>query len=319
MGFLFGFTEEQLDTPNPQSTPQSVNPTRTLDAFPVDPQNQPQRHLLTDVLTRLEDVRISFEKYTTVNGNLVFRRELFDVRHQIMAEDIELPVRQLLVALNGDLEKNVYEGGFKLWECLYDVIDYIHSQGLGQWQSLVDLGCGTALPSAYMLPQLLQLDQSHTLILSDFNYDVLELVTVPNLILNWYMTTNPQLEKAEVVLTKELLAEFLDTITKHHVTIDLISGSWGTQFMEMVPTVDVVLTSETIYHEETLPLVAEMIGKWQPQVAVVAAKNIYFGVGGSVTEFVRYFKLISSMEVEEREVGISQLKRSIVFIKSSST
>ncbi|CAN3371534.1 hypothetical protein DIURU_003861 [Diutina rugosa] len=317
MGFSFGFTEEQLDSPVPQTNQSSQNPTQTLDAFPVDANNSPQCHSLADVVAKLQDVKVSFEKYTTAGGNSVFRRELFDVRHQIMAEDVDSPVRQLLISSNGDLEKNVYEGGFKSWECSYDVIDYISSQGLGQWSKLVDLGCGTALPSAFLLPHLLKSESSHTVYLSDFNYDVLELVTVPNLIINWYMTTDPQLERAEVILTKELLDQFLTALNQNQVNIELISGSWGSQFMEIVPEVDVVLTSETIYHEETLPLVAEMIGKWQPAVAVVAAKNIYFGVGGSVAEFVRYFKSISPMTVNELEVGSSQLKRSLVIIKRS--
>ena len=52
------------------------------------------------------------------------------------------------------------------------------------------VGCGTAIPSIYLLHQLFTLDESQNigethLYLQDFNRSVLELITLPNILLTW--------------------------------------------------------------------------------------------------------------------------------------
>ena len=83
------------------------------------------------------------------------------------------------------------------------------------------------------------------------------------------------------------------------------------------------LSSETIYQPDNLPVIAETILDIHnlPQTDVktyVAAKDIYFGVGGSITEFEAYLDdKINSEHLpihSERFKVNSGLKRSIICI-----
>lgn len=57
------------------------------------------------------------------------RRELFDIRMQLMAED-EPEGESLIENLDkSDLRTNVYEGGFKTWECSLDLARLLLDRG----------------------------------------------------------------------------------------------------------------------------------------------------------------------------------------------
>lgn len=51
------------------------------------------------------------------------RREIFDIRTQLMAEDSAGHDNEELIAgiEKGDIKPNFYEGGFKTWECALDL------------------------------------------------------------------------------------------------------------------------------------------------------------------------------------------------------
>lgn len=59
------------------------------------------------------------------------RRELFDVRMQLMAEDSDpnapVPNHSTILSMLGDtdIKKSVYEGGLKTWECSLDLVTYL--------------------------------------------------------------------------------------------------------------------------------------------------------------------------------------------------
>lgn len=60
---------------------------------------------------------------------LIPRRELFDVRLQLMAED-EANSAQPAVGLDAtDIQTNVYEGGYKTWECSIDLARLLLDRG----------------------------------------------------------------------------------------------------------------------------------------------------------------------------------------------
>lgn len=70
--------------------------------------------------------RLSISTPKSDNGREITlaRREIFDVRTQLMAEDsTEQDSNEELIAglEEGDLKPNVYEGGFKTWECALDL------------------------------------------------------------------------------------------------------------------------------------------------------------------------------------------------------
>lgn len=360
MSFSFGFTnddfsDDELDNGGnipDNSAPVEYVVVNPLDQILVSAEHAPKVHSLQEILLTLTNVRLTFDNYTTAGGNLVYRRELFDIKHQVMMEEQDTSqINQILVGDEGgnstDLQKNVYEGGFKSWECSYDCIDHLQellTNNKINCSSLLDLGCGTSLPTCYLLTSLITkkwqpASKSQTFVLSDFNYEVLRLVTLPNLIINWASTLDPEklyqlsniegqpLQNDELLLTPLLLETFVDSLHSANISITFISGSWGRSFAETIKqfNVDYIISSETIYSVETLPVVAETVldvllnGKG---TSLIAAKNIYFGVGGSVIEFVNYIKQqikIRQLKVQvtRNEIKDSQLKRSLISIESS--
>lgn len=66
-----------------------------------------------------------FYNRLTISGSplVIARREIFDIRTQLMAEDNEnYDNAELIAGLEeGDLKPNFYEGGFKTWECALDL------------------------------------------------------------------------------------------------------------------------------------------------------------------------------------------------------
>ena len=84
------------------------------------------------------------------------------------------------------------------------------------------------------------------------------------------------------------------------ITFDMISGGWGVEFSNLATSSlplgrssnILVLASETIYSPESLQalnetLIASLKSSSSSATALVAAKQIYFGVGGGVEEFTR--------------------------------
>nr|AIW62598.1 conserved hypothetical protein [Scytodes thoracica] len=78
-----------------------------------------------------------------------------------------------------DLVPGVYEGGFKVWECSLDLIKYLHEANcLVNQLEVIELGCGSGLPG------LLAYHRGCDVTFQDFNKEVLEYLTIPNVILN---------------------------------------------------------------------------------------------------------------------------------------
>ena len=61
---------------------------------------------------------------------VIARREIFDIRTQLMAEDNEGHDNAELISglEEGDLKPNFYEGGFKTWECALDLAKLVSSE-----------------------------------------------------------------------------------------------------------------------------------------------------------------------------------------------
>ena len=114
------------------------------------------------------------------------------------------------------------------------------------------------------------------------------------------------------------------SLQDHGVSLRFLSGSWDTFDIPAAGgKYDIVLTSETIYRPESLPsLVALMRAASTPPApkgpqppidtlgsCLVAAKVIYFGVGGGVSEFVNTVSGAKQGEVKtvwESYVGVGR-------------
>lgn len=62
----------------------------------------------------------------------IARREVFDIRAQLMAEDSaeheQRENEEFISGLeHGDIKPNFYEGGFKTWECALDLMRFVVS------------------------------------------------------------------------------------------------------------------------------------------------------------------------------------------------
>ncbi|CDO95507.1 unnamed protein product [Kluyveromyces dobzhanskii CBS 2104] len=368
MSFAFGFSNEDLSddeldiVSSNENGPvtNSITKENPLDSDTLlqDTVNQPKFIHLDDLLKSLANVRLSFEEVqTSVTKTVIYRRELFDVKHQLMSEvdsttgNIELEI--LMGETNEDLRRNVYEGGLKSWECSIDLVDSLIENPiqLPQCQNIIELGCGTSLPSEFLFMEYLRSDSNAGInfTLCDYNESVLRLVSVPNMIIAWAKTVltekqwselqttevpNIPINSDELLLTCKLLEAFKSHLLSRNISFSFISGSWGRQFMNVLSdhkltssTNTLILTAETIYQPDTLPVITETLielilnyKKFSvPVKCLLAAKDIYFGVGGSIVEFEEYItKRISAdtlpLSLSKFKVNAG-LKRSIVLIE----
>lgn len=363
MSFSFGFSGndyEDAEGPSQTTTNNIIIETNDqplsnpLDSEHLlnDPVVQPKIEDYITTLKSLQNVRLTFEQFTTPETHsTLFRRELFDIKHQLMSENNSTGENELDILINEDLKKDVYEGGLKSWECSIDVVDTLSKKAqdvsvlpdldLSQIKYVVELGCGTALPTEYIFTQYIiqKSTQGIHFILADYNSSVLRLASLPNLIITWAkLTLSPEqwsnLQKSnnenipvmddELLLTDQLIDMFYKDMQERNVSISLISGSWGRQFnsllYSLMPSTNdqvLVITSETIYQPENLPLISETLIDinthfTQKTHTLVAAKDIYFGVGGSILDFQDY---LTKRNINFNTFKVNAgLKRSIVYI-----
>ncbi|KAF7761495.1 hypothetical protein Agabi119p4_9487 [Agaricus bisporus var. burnettii] len=317
------------------------------------------------------------------------RRDLFDARFQLIAEgnagsvpdadddderkkaiESTLTVGEehrhvsalRFIEAPSDLVPHVYEGGLKTWECAMDLVDYLDSNNSLEGfrgQDIIELGCGTAIPSLYILHQLFSSSNTSslpetTVYLQDYNDSVLELVTFPNVLLTWYLSPaslsyrtsqssspdsdslpfpNPP-EPFELPITPSLKSAFLSSLNPetYNISLRFFSGSWSS-FSTLLPSLhptnfNLVLTSETIYRMDSLPILIQTLrlasspkstttsDSTTQGECIVAAKVLYFGVGGGVSEFIDYMAkndIGKVRVVKERKMGVGRVIMSLEF------
>jgi protein-histidine N-methyltransferase len=146
---------------------------------------------------------------------------------------------------------------------------------------------------------------------------VLHLVTLPNFVLAWALHHKDSFDaipaladafslEGEVELPLAVLDAFVEYLAAHQIELLFFSGGWGEEFAGMVragvaASVGgggdlLVLGSETIYSPFALRGFADTVfqllraakqGAGESSAAcIVAAKRLYFGVGGSLDDFV---------------------------------
>lgn len=142
---------------------------------------------------------------------------------------------------------------------------------------------------------------------TDYNPSVLHLSTVPNLLLGW--ATNLDIQppsSGDLEVTQDLQQRFTDSLTRLGINISAVSGGWCPALVELislqhppskgrvVPCDTLILASETIYSPSTIRLFTStlltLLKATEEQggrsLALIAAKKVYFGVGGGVDEFL---------------------------------
>ncbi|EJT96468.1 hypothetical protein DACRYDRAFT_112734 [Dacryopinax primogenitus] len=223
-----------------------------------------------------------------------------------------------------DVRPGLYEGGMKTWEGAVDLVNYLsdnerRTAALSQG-SILEIGSGTALPTLFLLAKIFQSEgkedaHERAVFLQDYNLPVLELMTFPNILLTWYLYSpsaamyrfpHPPVSPGQPIslrLSSDLLSSFRASLTKLKLSLRFWAGDWD--MLDVGGRVGLVLTSETIYRPEAVPSLARCIRRAleqpassgsrvtksgqetldEPSVCLLAAKDVYFGVGGSVAEF----------------------------------
>ncbi|KKY38355.1 putative s-adenosylmethionine-dependent methyltransferase-like protein [Diaporthe ampelina] len=282
------------------------------------------------------------------------RRELWDVRVQLMAEE-DAEGEELEPGLGAhDVKTGIYEGGFKSWESSVDLVKVLAAKDTpGSLTSapfhIIELGCGTALPSLALFQWALH-SRAQTskgsqeaqipliLTLADYNPSVLQLVTMPNLLLAWALHQRhyDQLiqealssTEGELEVTEQVTDSFKSFLTSSGINVSFVSGGWSPELVELIyiksaslssgtdaggATQTLVMGAETIYSPFALSSFTDTLlsilrrereaGPSRQATAVIAAKRLYFGVGGSLDDFVdkmRNLGAFVSMVREETE------------------
>ena len=173
------------------------------------------------------------------------------------------------------------------------------------------LGAGTGLPILSISRHLIfkgspVIYPEIQLTVTDYNASVLHLSTIPNLLIGW--ATDPGLQcpySGDLKITQGLRQRYAEALRRLHMNISAISGGWSPALVDLImqehpPTTSIekcdtiILASETIYSPSTIrSFTSTLLGlliaaeeRGSRANAMVAAKRVYFGVGGGVDEFL---------------------------------
>mmetsp|Transcript_16053 Transcript_16053/g.31442 ORF Transcript_16053/g.31442 Transcript_16053/m.31442 type:complete len:301 (+) Transcript_16053:36-938(+) len=184
-----------------------------------------------------------------------------------------------------DLVSGVYEGGFKLWECAVDMVTYLQElKGENELscvhgKRVADIGCGHGLPGVWCAQE-----GAAYVAFQDLNHEVLSNCTLPNLVLNTSLSLDAITSTLSVSSSR---AGFFAGDWKLASTLSSLMLSAGAAGSEE-GRYDFIVTCDTLYSSASLPFLRQMFDLLLTSkgVAYVAAKRFYFGVGGSVSEFL---------------------------------
>uniref|UniRef100_A0A3B5LYM3 protein-histidine N-methyltransferase n=1 Tax=Xiphophorus couchianus TaxID=32473 RepID=A0A3B5LYM3_9TELE len=215
---------------------------------------------------------------------------------------------------NSDLISGVYEGGLKVWECTYDILEIMEKEGeTFSGKTVLDLGCGAGLLGILALKR-----GARQILFQDYNSTVIEQLTVPNVILNCeeddedLNSGSPPPKKRAADLSKHpLMRKCL-----------FYSGDWRT-FIPLVlkkepqPKFDIIFTSETIYNTCYYPALHETLHKLLAPSGLVylATKSHYFGVGGGLHLFETFVEQRGVFSLDHLWDGAEGLQRHVVVLR----
>lgn len=131
-------------------------------------------------------------------------------------------------------------------------------------------------------------------------------------------------DEEELEITPELLENFQQDLTRRGITIDFISGAWSPAFVDLALSSTgestgkgsnrtLILASETIYSPSSLGAFSETLlallrrsaaAETSKSRALLAAKKVYFGVGGGVDEFLAVLRNIGDDGIEVKQADI---------------
>ena len=179
-----------------------------------------------------------------------------------------------------DVVRREYEGGFKVWECAVDLIDFLSSPPPRSppllppavYARVLEVGCGHGFPGLFCL---LEKDAAHVTF-QDLNHEVLTHCCVPNVHANLARAASSPSAAFRALRAR----------------CDFVSGDWAhPSLLALLPAraFTLIVTSDTLYEVSSIaPLLALLRHCLADDgVALVASKRFYFGVGGGTLELCR--------------------------------
>lgn len=137
------------------------------------------------------------------------------------------------------------------------------------------------------------------------------MATIPNALLTWVLGSSNTVPSGagDLEISPTDLQNFETSLSKDNIIISTISGAWGPKFIELASSSAVsqipvsypeireetlILASETIYSPATTnSFVSTLLGlleaaeaQGRTAKALIAAKKVYFGIGGGVDDFI---------------------------------
>ncbi|EGD77901.1 hypothetical protein PTSG_09536 [Salpingoeca rosetta] len=189
-----------------------------------------------------------------------------------------------LIRTQVDVKAGVYEGGFKVWECTFDLLRYLQRTSFNfEGKSVIELGCGAGYPGLLALAH-----GAEHVDFQDYNRCVIDKWTVPNVLANSNASAlsppTPNLDPSRCRFFAGDWANPTDTFPTHYY--------------------DVVMMAETVYAQSSLQPLAALVSRCTRPggVVLLAAKACYYGVGGSVAAFTKEMKARSDVSWTAEEV-----------------
>lgn len=195
---------------------------------------------------------------------------------------------------HSDLIAGSYEGGLKIWECSYDLLNFIEKFDFEN-KTVSDIGCGAGLIG------ILAVLKGATAIFQDYNKEVIKYITIPNLMLNF--------------MDNQAVAQSCS-----YFYGDWLSFSNLLKQESKVQTCDYIFTSETIYNKENYSKLHELFKTMLKDNGEIylAAKSYYFGVGGGTNDFKDFIKKENVFHYEVVWKFSNGLEREIIKLKFKS-
>ncbi|KAL3507251.1 hypothetical protein ACH5RR_032633 [Cinchona calisaya] len=205
--------------------------------------------------------------------------------------------KEVFAFSNLDLVPGKYEGGLKLWEGSLDLVKTLRSEMQDgklsfSGKRVLELGCGHGLPGIFAC-----LMGSGVVHFQDFNAEVLQSLTIPNVNANIQKKTNSAGTDVIECITELETRFFAGDWSEVDAILPYVCGDdCGTNSDQEVANregYDVILMAETVYSLYALPMLYKLIKKClnRPHgVVYMAAKKHYFGVGGGSRRFLSFLE-----------------------------
>ncbi|NXU17109.1 MET18 methyltransferase, partial [Pardalotus punctatus] len=230
------------------------------------------------------------------------------------------------VSSHSDLIPGVYEGGLKIWECTFDLLNYFSEAEIEFTnKTVLDLGCGAGLVGIAALRG--KADRVH---FQDYNSTVIDEITLPNVVANCInegrrMDTGKDRKASKPPSKRPRKAEGSpDMLNKCR----FFSGEWS-QVSQLLLSrskafskYDIILTSETIYNPDYYSALHDTLAQLLDKNGRVylASKVHYFGVGGGIYLFEKFIEeknVFRTSMVKTIDQGLQRCIMEIAFKDSS--